>query len=49
MSRRLRLWLWLHLLDLALAGGAPEGVNLWLIGKASDATDWGDLELEGRR
>lgn len=43
-----RLWLlaWLLALDQAHAVGAPRWLYLWLLERASDATDWGP-PLEG--
>lgn len=39
MRARLRFWLWA--LDVAHTIRAPRPVYLWLVGRASDATDWG--------
>ncbi len=38
-ARLLRFWLWA--LDVAEALHAPRSVYLWLVGRASNATDWG--------
>lgn len=41
--RRLRLWCWLHVLDaLVVLGAWHRRAYLWAVGRASDATDWGD-------
>lgn len=39
--KRARLRFWLFALDVAEAVNAPRSVYLWLVGKASDAIDWG--------
>ena len=39
MKARLRFWL--AMLDLAHALRLPRSVYLWIVGRASDATDWG--------
>ena len=36
-----RLRFWLLALDVTFALRLPMRVRLWVIGKASDATDWG--------
>lgn len=41
IALRARLRFWLAMLDLAHALHAPRPVYLWLVGRASDATDWG--------
>lgn len=41
MIRRARLRFWLAMLDLADLLHAPRPVYLWLVGRASAATDWG--------
>lgn len=48
---RARLSFWLCALDLAHAIRAPRSVYLWLVGCASNATDWGqpiDPQQDGR-
>lgn len=37
----LRLRFWLAMLDVAKALHLPHPVYLWLVARASDATDWG--------
>lgn len=39
--RRARLRFWLAALDLARILGAPRSVYLWILRRASNATDWG--------
>jgi hypothetical protein len=39
MKARLRFWLWA--LDVAHALRGPRSVYLWLVERASNATDWG--------
>ncbi len=36
-----RLCFWLAVLDVAHRLRAPRRVYLWIVGRASDATDWG--------
>jgi len=45
MKERLtaRLRFWLALLDVAHALRAPRPVYLWILGRASNATDWGEV------
>lgn len=38
----LRLRFWLAMLDLAHACRAPLPIYLWIVGRASDATSWGE-------
>lgn len=38
---RIRLRFWLAMLDVDHAVRAPRVVYLWLVGRASAATDWG--------
>lgn len=39
----MRLKFWLYALDLVFAcGGFGSPLYLWVVGKVSDATDWGD-------
>ncbi len=40
MIRTLLLKFWLLMLDLASWANAPHCVYLWIVGRASDATDW---------
>jgi hypothetical protein len=39
--QRARLHFWLAAMDVAIKVRAPRRVYLWLVGRASDATDWG--------
>lgn len=39
---KLKLRFWLAMLDIAEWCHAPQRCYLWLVGKASDATDWGE-------
>jgi hypothetical protein len=39
--RRARLRFWLFALDVAQYLRAPRPIYLWIVGRASDATDWG--------
>lgn len=38
----MRLRFWLLVLDLVHALKLPRSWYLWVVGKASDATDWGE-------
>ena len=38
---------WLAMLDAAHAIRAPRCVYLWILGRASDATDWGEVVGDG--
>ena len=43
MTRRVREWFWLHVLDVLNWWPLPvrHKLYLWVVGKASDCTDWG--------
>lgn len=43
IAARTRLRFWLLALDVAHAVRASRCVYLWIVGRASDATDWGAL------
>lgn len=48
MMRRARLRFWLAALDIAQALRAPLPVYLWLVGRASNAVDWGHGAVCGK-